>query len=226
MAPAQYARAAHPKWWHGHVSASSPRPGAGPAAVGSPGVHEAAAGRVGAPACRDFRRPGHASGELRLRRRGRRHKQSSTPELPPPGNAATLPGAGRPEGRVREASPRLPSPPALPARTDGKYEPSVTSPILSFTQPPSSARHESAGHDPCFIGRYGHDFPDARQLGPLELPRVRMGNPPRLHALRGVSRHPRVESRQPGVLRPAAPNSAARSCIEACRDVSVPAASR
>ena len=24
MATAQYARAAHPKWWHGHVSASSP----------------------------------------------------------------------------------------------------------------------------------------------------------------------------------------------------------
>jgi hypothetical protein len=66
-----------------------PRAGAGPAAVGSPGIHEAAAGRVGAPAGRRLRRPGHASGELRLRRRSGRHKQSSIPELPPASNAAT-----------------------------------------------------------------------------------------------------------------------------------------
>jgi hypothetical protein len=121
-----------------------PRAGAGPAAVGSPDVHEAAAGRVGAPACRDFRRPGHASRELRLRRRDRRHKQVFHTRIAASRQCRDTAGGRSAGGRVREPSPRLPTPPALPARTDGKYEPFVSSPTLSVTQSPRTARHTRA----------------------------------------------------------------------------------
>jgi hypothetical protein len=75
------------------------------------------------------------------------------------------------------------------------------------------------GHEPCSSSPQGYGLLDFRQLSPRELPRVRVGNDPRLHALRGMPGHPRVEPGQPRVLRAAPSDTATRSCLRSGRDL-------
>src|SRR6185503_17383644 len=92
------------------------------------------------------------------------------------------------------------------AVADGEMLATIRKHARSVTRPPfcripvySGCVAGSAGHAPCSTTPLNDGFLDSRQLRPLQLPRVRVGNAPRLDTLCRMLGHPRVEPREPRV---------------------------
>ena len=148
------------------------------------------------------------------------------------GAASGTPSAAGRQGRDTAVSPpvgarrQVAVTPAAEAGSEAGPQPSGNTRLssrcrLSLRLPPRARESGSKAGMALALLLRPYGFFDPELLGPLELPRLRVGDAPRLHALRGMPRHPRVEPRQPRVLRSPPPHPAARSRHRACRDLRV-----